>query len=103
MQAADNLLEAVHTTRNSNSVKDPCKREFLTVFGIPLRISSRSIALYFVIAGCCWVLITNLLLGHYPVDTVSHTRLHLASGLFFVLLTAVLLYQLISRYAADLS
>jgi len=103
MQAATNLSSQTDYGQTAPSAQEPCQRGALSIFGIPVRLSARTITLAFLFFGGCWVLVTSLLPGHLLADAVSTARLYQASGLFFVLLTAALLYHLVQRYATDLS
>lgn len=102
MQASSNLSLPRIDTQTDTSTPEPCQQNTMYLFGRPVRLSARTITLAFVTFGGSWALITNLLLEQQP-NPGSHTLLHLASALLLVLLTAVLLYQLVRRYAADLS
>jgi diguanylate cyclase (GGDEF)-like protein/PAS domain S-box-containing protein len=103
MQAATHLSFPHNDVQASKPTPAPCHQRALSMFGVPLQLSARSIALAFSLFGSCWVLVTNLLLEQKLMETVNHARLHFTFGLLFVLLTAVLLYQLVRRYATELS
>jgi diguanylate cyclase (GGDEF)-like protein/PAS domain S-box-containing protein len=69
---------------------------------MPVKLSAHTIALVFTIFGISWVLISTMLLEQRHYTTEFHTTFHLANGLLFVILTALLLYLLVHRYATDL-
>jgi len=102
MQASTNLSLPRIDTQTDTPPPEHCLQKTMYLFNRPIRLSARTITLAFVTFGGGWALITNLLFEQQP-DPGSHTLLHLTSALLLVLLTAVLLYQLVRRYAADLS
>ena len=75
----------------------------MTLFGQVVILSPRRIALVVIIIGVLWVAATWLVLDQLRPAMLSHTALHLLSGLSYVVLTAVSLYLLIHQYTRDLS
>ena len=73
MQAVSNLSESIQNNQSSQT-RVPCKREVLSLFGITVHLSARTITLVFTIFGIAWVLVTSLL-----------SEQHLLTGAFFVM------------------
>jgi len=102
MQLLTSGQESCSPAKSNPAAREPCKREVLALFGMPVKLSAHTIALAFTIFGIAWVLISTMLLEQQHYTAEFHTTFHLVNGLLFVILTALLLYLLVHRYATDL-
>ena len=63
--------------------------------------SLRIVAIY-ALSGCLWIYVSETLLGWFASDIETLSRIDMAKGLLFILLTAALLYMLINRHTREL-
>jgi succinate dehydrogenase/fumarate reductase cytochrome b subunit len=54
--------------------------------------------LYYVLAGLLWILFSDRLLARFTTDPATFARLQTIKGWLFVLVTALLLHVVLSRY-----
>ncbi len=103
MQAIRNISELFYEKKYNDIKHEPCQREALTLFGFIVPLSADTIALGFSFFGVLWVLTTSFILDKNYYFGMTVSRLHLAIGIVFVLITALTLFLLVRRYAQDIS
>ncbi len=64
-------------------------------------MSPLKIVLFYLAAGSLWILFTDSILGAFIRDIDNLTNFQTYKGLFYIALTALLLFVLIRRYAAE--
>lgn len=99
MQAVTPIARPEQEDQNS---QEACQPATVSLFGIPLQLSARSIALFAGLCGTAWVVCTTQLLEQHELDRV-HVRLHLGFGFIFVSAATWILYVVVHRFALDLS